>query len=152
MVVIVVAVVMVTLTKPPCHLLIDLRLVRSLCVTTLTKLDQFHGNLDHRANLQYSTLSGTPFANPHKQERAVKQEVPIAQILQSEITSPGIIQHLASDPPATPPVTSQWMPPNHRLSNNHPHLITLITFSSMVLGMLMRSRVSVLYGATHTNL
>ena len=95
---------------PDQALLIDLRLVRSHCVTTLTKLDQFHGNLDHRANLQYSTLSGTPFANPHKQERAVKQEVPIAQILQSEITSPGIIQHLASDPPATPPVTSQWMP------------------------------------------
>ena len=112
MVVIVVVVVIVTLTKPLCHLLIDLRLrlVRSHCVTTLTKLDQFHGNLDRRANLQYSTLSGTPFANPHKQERAVKQEVPIAQILQSEITSPGIIQHLASDPPATPPVTSQWMP------------------------------------------
>ena len=37
MVVIVVAVVMVTLTKPPCHLLIDLRLVRSHCVTTLNQ-------------------------------------------------------------------------------------------------------------------
>ena len=89
MVVIVVAVVIVTLTKPLCHLLIDLRLLRSHSVTTLTKLDRFHGNLDHRANLQYSTLSGTPFGNPHKQERAVKQGVPIAQILQSEITSPG---------------------------------------------------------------
>ena len=43
MVVIVVAVVMVTLTKPPCHLLIDLRLLRSHSVTTL-KLDIFHGN------------------------------------------------------------------------------------------------------------
>ena len=42
---VVIVVVMVTLTKPLCHLLIDLRLLRSHCLTTLTKLDQFQGNL-----------------------------------------------------------------------------------------------------------